>query len=118
VIFLKRKKLQHALLLRLNNEIDAGVYKEVKAQYEEDICQLSLKEAELMNKMNRHKDYLEQYLVSIDDISGFYKKSNVKNRQAILALVLSDKLVYDNNKFQSGLFNSSVKLVCKPNKNG
>ena len=75
------------------------------------------KEAELTNKKNRHRDYLEQGLASIDDISGFYKKSSVKIRQAILVLVLSDKLVYDNNGFHNVLFNSTIKLISKPNKN-
>ena len=118
VIALKRKKLQNALQLRLNNEIEAEEYKGIKTKYEEDLYQLLKKQSELMNKMNTHRDYLEQCLISIDDISGFYKKNGVKSRQAILALVFSEMLVFDNNKFKSGLFNSSVKLVCKPNKNG
>lgn len=111
-----KSRIMNARRLMLDKEIAAAEYKEIKAEYEEEIKKLERKIDELTTMDSDLKEQIAFCCDLLQNLPKYFVAADLTAKQQILGSILSEKLVFSEYSYRTIKFRNIVSLICRPNK--
>ncbi|NLR64763.1 recombinase family protein [Chitinophaga varians] len=101
----------------INERIPADVYNSARKRLDGYINELINQKTTLEGNMkHQFKNYLVNTSILLRNLSGVYKKSDVEIKRRILGVILEDKLIFENNTYQTPTYTPAVDLLLRTSK--
>lgn len=101
----------------INERIPADVYNSARKRLDGYINDLINQKTTLEGNMkHQFKNYLAKTSILLKNLSGIYKKSDVEITRRILGVILEDKLIFENNTYQTPIYTPAVDLLLRTSK--
>lgn len=112
-------KLSKARELLLNDAIDAGDYKDIKAQCESRIAQLEAQLAEQTNvtSMAKIERQLDRAINTLTQIDIMFEEGTVTEKRNIISSIYPEKIDFDGLQYRTSRLNSVVSCIYQINNN-
>ena len=108
-----------AIELLLNDAIDAGDYKDIKAQCESKIAQLEAQLAKQTNVtfMAKIERQLDKAINTLTKIDIMFKKGTVTEKRNIISSMYPEKIDFDGLQYRTSRLNSLASCIYQINNN-
>lgn len=112
-------KLSKARELLLNDAIDAGDYKDIKAQCESRIAQLEAQLAEQTNvtSMAKIERQLDKIINTLTKIDIMFEEGTVTEKRNIISSIYAENIDFDGLQYRTSRLNSVVSCIYQINNN-
>ena len=111
-----RERINKAIQMMLDGELDSSEYRVVKSNYENANttllrirASLELDKVDYGSKVNGSFNLLKH-------IDKFYNEARVDVKQKLVGLIFPEKLIFENDRFQTPIMNEIVSLIMLENK--
>ncbi|MBK7346171.1 MAG: hypothetical protein IPI98_04490 [Chitinophagaceae bacterium] len=81
--------------------MDKHDYKRIKESLSRDCTELRSRIADLKATESGFQEYYHYGISLLSNMGQYYRAANIENRQKMLGLIFPEKLVFDNNTFQT-----------------
>lgn len=105
---LKRKTLLDRLLEGI---IDNETYKEAKDCFDIQILDLENEHSELQENDQERMNFVSFGIHLFKNIQDFFQKATVSTKQKIMSSILSEKLVFDGDKYRTPKLNKGFEFI-------
>lgn len=95
----------------LEGKITAADYNELKSTIEVKLFQADMGLTNLKSQKTPFKDYLDNDIPLMEDLVGFYQKTDGRSKKKILGLIFSDKIEFDENRKPKFSFTQPIKAL-------
>ena len=106
-----RERINKAIQMMLDGELDSSEYRVVKSNYENANttllrirASLELDKVDYGSKVNGSVNLLKH-------IDKFYNEARVDVKQKLVGLIFPEKLIFENDRFQTPIMNEIVSLI-------
>lgn len=96
----------------INDDLDKHDYKRIKESLSKECAELRSRIAELKAAESGFQEYYRYGFSLLSNMGHYYKVANIENRQKMLGLIFPEKLVFDNNTFQTMKPSEVLDLLC------
>ena len=85
----------------VNDDLDRHDYKRIKESLSRECAEMRSRIAELKATDSGFQEYYRYGISLLSNMGQYYRAANIENRQKMLGLIFPEKLVFDNNTFQT-----------------
>ncbi len=123
-IQINQGRLKYAQQMRLDKEIDAKEYQEIKSRYEETISKLMRDIANISQVDADYQDYLDFGFHVLANLDKYYEQGDVLAKQQMIGLIYPEKLIFENNQCRTTKQREVIEYITRTvkgleeNKNG
>ncbi|NGF55583.1 recombinase family protein [Parapedobacter sp. SGR-10] len=112
-------KLSKARDLLLTEAIDAGDYKEIKAECESKLARLEgqLAEKSSTTSVASIERSLDKAIQTLTRIDVMYENGTVTDKRAIISSIFPEKITFDGSQYRTPRLNSVVRYIYQINNN-
>lgn len=96
----------------INDDLDKHDYKRIKESLSRDCTELRSRIADLKATESGFQEYYHYGISLLSNMGQYYRAANIENRQKMLGLIFPEKLVFDNNTFQTMKPSEILDLLC------
>lgn len=96
----------------INDDLDKHDYKRIKESLSRECTELRSQIAELKAAESGFQEYYRYGLSLLSNMGHYYRTANIENRQKMLGLIFPEKLVFNNNTFQTMKPSEVLDLLC------
>lgn len=96
----------------VNDELDKYGYNRLKESLSKENSVLRSRIADLKATESGFQEYYRYGLSLLSNMGHYYRAANIENRQKMLGLIFPEKLVFDNNTFQTMKPSEVLDLLC------
>ena len=100
----------------VNDDLDKHDYELIKESLSKECTALRSRIADLKSAESGFQEYYRYGLSLLSDMGQYYKTANIQNRQKMIGLIFPEKLVFDNNTFQTTQPSEVLNLLCNAGK--
>jgi site-specific DNA recombinase len=100
----------------VNDELDKYGYNRLKESLSKENAVLRSRIADLKATESGFQEYYRYGLSLLSNMGHYYRTANIENRQKMLGLIFPEKLVFDNNTFQTMQPSEVLDLLCSGGK--
>ncbi len=108
-----KERLNNAMKLRLDGEIDAQEYRGIKQEYEPALERLERQKLQISLMDADYKKYLDYDFVMLKSLHKGYEKADTEEKQQIISVIFPEKLVFENNAFRTKKINGVIETICR-----
>jgi site-specific DNA recombinase len=108
-----KEKIKKARNLRLEGEIDAADFVEIKKEYEPEIVKLSEKQSEIASMNSYSSRYAEFGFHLLRNLDKYYETADIEAKQKLVGLIFPEKMIFENNQFRTKRLRKAVELICR-----
>lgn len=94
----------------LNEQIDSEGYKRISQRLQSDIKERKVRLEELSKESDDFDKYVEFGAILVSNIASIYSKADVSIKKRIIGSILSEKMIFDGEKYRTIKFNGAFKL--------
>jgi site-specific DNA recombinase len=107
-----RVRLKNAQDLRVDGELEASEYKDIKKRYEDEIEKLERSKRDISLVSDNLLHYIKAAADILRNVQSYFNKASLVVRQKLIGLIFSGKLVFQNNSYQTTSYNLVVQRIC------
>ena len=100
----------------VNDDLDKHDYELIKESLSKEGGALRSRIADLKGFESGFQEYYRYGLSLLSDMGLYYKTANIVNKQKMIGLIFPEKLVFDNNTFQTTQPSELLNLLCNAGK--
>lgn len=100
----------------INDDLDKHDYKRIKESLSRECTELRSRIAELKAAESGYHEYCRYGFSLLSNMGQYYRAANIEIRQKMLGLIFPEKLVYNNNTFQTMQPSEVLNLLCNGGK--
>ena len=100
----------------ITDDLDKHDYKRIKENLSKECSELRNRIAELKSAESGFQEYCRYGFSLLSNMGHYYKTTNIENRQKMLGLIFPEKLVYNNDTFQTMQPSELLDLLCNSGK--
>ena len=112
----QNQRLKNARDFMLDGEISSGEYKEMRAEIEGKLSELSKEEMKFKEGIENHSSKIDDSLELLQNIDKYYVAKDTPSKQRIVGSIFPEKLIFENNKYRTAKVNSVIALLCRSSK--
>jgi len=123
-IIVNQGRLNYAQQMRLDKEIEAKEYQEIKNRYEDTINKLMRDVANITQVDADYREYVDFGFHVLANLDKYYEESDVLAKQQIVGLIYPEKLIFENNQCRTNKQREVIEYITRTvkeldeNKNG
>ena len=123
-INVNKERLDNAQQMRLDKEIEAKEYSEIKSRYEQTINGLMRQVANISLVDADYQEYLDFGFHVLSNLDKYYEESDVLAKQQMIGLIYPEKLIFENNQCRTNKQREVIEYITRTvkelddNKNG
>ena len=106
------KRISKARELLLDGGIDAGDYRSIKLQSEEQINRLEAKLTASITETTDIDSLLSKAINNISKIDILYANGSITQKRKIIGSMFPEKLIFDEFQHRTNRINEAIKLMC------
>jgi len=123
-INVNQERLDNAQQMRLDKEIEAKEYQEIKNRYEKTISHLTREKIKIAEVDSDYQQYLDFGFHVLANLDKYYGQADVQAKQQMVGLIYPEKLIFENNQCRTNRQREVIEYITRGvkelggNKNG
>jgi hypothetical protein len=97
--------------MRLDGEMDAKEYSELKEETNQKLRKLEIERGQLAALNVDYSEKIDFMLWLLQNIDTFFNEANGEIKKLILRSIFPEKLIFDGNKYRTQFLNPAVALL-------
>ncbi len=111
-----RKRLQKAQILMLDEQLDAGDYKDIKFRLEPEIDKLVRKQLKLSERNPEERAILEFGIYFLNNVAELFTKAGLEAKHQIIGSMFPEKMIFENNELRTNVEDGVIPLLLNTSK--
>lgn len=108
------KRIEKAMDMMMENQIDTDDYKLIKSRYERENQKL-MRDKAILNDIGSNGKYLKGCVAYLKNLDQIYFKASTPLKKIMVGSILEEKLIYDKTAFRTPKYTPVVEYITMKN---